>query len=390
VAYATVLLLAGPPHAALDFLTRFEGRTGWSIGHLASLARAYAEIDQALRSGAEAGDLRHPDFESIVRDAVGPAAQLAALGVTPEEAMRWLQLTAISPAEVRRWLAAGLDAAAATLWRNGGFEPERAAEWLRGGFDRAQAGAWRALEPAEAREWRDADFEPGPAKTWRDVGFAPADARAWGRGTPRVAAAWREAGFGASDSAPWRGLNASPGSARLWREAGFEPAEVELLFVASMTVHEASRWRAAGFTIDDIVSALDTGLGFRAACRRRLGLSSEATHRPPQCVLLFWGIDLYVRPGDDDLDWEERVLRRAAGADLSALRCAVDWYGTLPAPHAYVAIAESEIVAPGLRATPIAPPAPGADWERRLRRICELIGASWSTPRWYVAARLDH
>jgi hypothetical protein len=102
-----------------------------------------------------------------------------------------------------------------------------------------------------------------------------------------------------------------------------------------------------------MLSALDAGLGFRAACRRRLGLSSTAPRRPPECVLLVWGLDLHVRPGDDDLDCEERVLRRAGAEALSGLKCAVGHYGTVPAPHAYVAIAEAEIGRPDPAGAPI-------------------------------------
>jgi hypothetical protein len=109
-------------------------------------------------------------------------------------------------------------------------------------------------------------------------------------------------------------------------------------------------------------------------------------------VILFWGIvvEEVARDTVDEAEWPERVLRAAAGADASAIRCVLSRYGTLAALKAYAAIAESEIVAPGLRATPIAPPHRGEDWEARLRRFCALLDVPWSPPAWHVAALLEH
>jgi hypothetical protein len=229
------------------------------------------------------------------------------------------------PEELAEWLAAGLTAEAADLWRQWRFSIGRAQAWVGAGIDdglRAAQWSTAGVTPDTVEEWRGAGIEANEAVRWHEFGYgfesartekakghSPDEAYAQTQAQPPAGSTQRflragsagggfvgsmrglhEAGVDPriihsyaqhqwmdESALPWarRGIDAN--DAYMWHELGLTPAEAGRLELLGRAVADVVReWWTAGIPFPEFADWIGAGLSAREAVEQRArGITAE-------------------------------------------------------------------------------------------------------------------
>jgi hypothetical protein len=230
------------------------------------------------------------------------------------------------------WLAEGITADEAAVFRRWRFGLTQAAAWRQAGVpDGLRAAQWATagVTPDSVSSWRAAGIDASQAVHWHEMGFGLAEAREAVRSglSPDDAFARRRPGslFNSGRQPIHRGHGGQPEIVRRLREAGVPPRVLQSYLQGTWEVEEALPWAEAGIEAADAV--LWQALGLTAVEAGRLaGKGASAL----QTICDWWRAGI---PFDEAGDWigagltpQEAASQRAKGitaeqaAALRALR----------------------------------------------------------------------
>ena len=155
------------------------------------------------------------------------AQKMKSGGVTPNEAVRWINAGFKKPDEIVAWWKAG-------------FAPEEAVNW-----------AAKKISVETAKPWKDNNFAFGEAMDWRSsTNISPAILRDWvdrGFTTPNMVTSWNKEGFKPFVAQQWAKENFTQLDAKNWRDKDF-------------TAKEAGAWNRQGISLTDAINSRAKGL----------------------------------------------------------------------------------------------------------------------------------
>lgn len=159
----------------------------------------------------------------------GFASQMKTAGITPDQAVLWLNAGFLNADDIIGWRQADFVAEEAKNWVNNGVSLEKAAPWKKYKFSYGESMDWRNstdLTAEAARAWVDKGFTtPNTMKPWRKQEFEPFVAEQWAKENflPPDAKKWRAKNFNAHEAGAWHRQGISLADAIEQRAKGLVP-----------------------------------------------------------------------------------------------------------------------------------------------------------------------
>jgi len=234
------------------------------------------------------------------------------VGLSPEEAKKWVSVGISNPNLISTWISAGfrnpeevriyedlgLGVRQADILRSLGYDAilvsysiseykldynklVEIGEWAkknrvglkvaieyikelgfyRGVFEEIITFRNSSISPSDAKLWKNAGFPPNEVKEWKDAGFSLIEAKKW-----------KDAGFSLNEAKEWKDIGFSTNEAKEWRDAGFSPNEAKNLKNAGIPLNkvkevindwfssdEVKEWKDAGFSLIEAKKWKDAG-----------------------------------------------------------------------------------------------------------------------------------
>ncbi len=224
------------------------------------------------------------------------------VGLTPEEAKKWISVGIINPYVISTWISAGFrNPEEVRIYEDLGLGPRQADNLRSLGYDSilvnysisecglnyyklVEIGKWAkenrvglnvaieyikelgyykgvfeeiitfrdiSISPNDAKSWKNAGFSSDEAKGWKDAGFSISEAKEWKNAglSSKEAKEWKDAEFSLNEAGEWKKVGFSSDEAKGWKDAGFSISEAKEWKNAGFSLKEAKEWKDAEFSL---------------------------------------------------------------------------------------------------------------------------------------------